>query len=642
MTILNFNTAELPEQISAIPIGIRAENEVTQVALDFSTWAEELGAGVVQLLLKRAPDTAPYPVVLTQSGSTATWTVSATDLAYKGTLLAEWIYTIGTRVKKSVVLRFYVMTDIGVPGSAPDPYEDWLGQLTALAAQAQADAGAADQSASSAAASAAAAAGSSSAAAASASSAADSATSAASSANTATSKAGEAGQSATAAAGSASTSTIKAGEAAASAANAADSESAAARAASTAAGSARDAADSATAAAGSAASASGSAAAAADAADAFARTTVPAAVASVNSAGAAQVAEVQAKGAEVIASIPADYTELISEVDDIKSEISVDVVAFNYTEGKTLSNVSGSKGAIIDDANRCVSDKIPYTWTGATRYYTSGEAQSCLIAFYDSSDTCLQTFVCPNANSPFRMINAETSVTGTVAYVRFSFMKNYPAKISANNAYTYPTYYSAGSAEDKSINSRIDAFSQEGRVLSDLAKARLIDLFKKTAWASASAESFLELFCDAVKVDGWIDVKDSVTVNSSGAVVATSSVLQASDLLDVGEAASISGEFRDGLPADLWWAVRCYGSDKGYIGAATDSDGGYGISWGRILTLPSGTRYIRFLLGPNQTASSPASLKGTYTGRLLWITLTDQAENAVEKAYVLSEVDELP
>ena len=143
MTTLIFRAGENPTQCSQIPLGIRAENEVTQVALDFSPWAEEFGAGVVQLLVRRDGDSSPYPVVLTQSGTTATWTVSATDLAKNGPLQAEFIYTVGTLVKKSEVLRFYVLRDIGAPGSAPDPYETWLETLTELAAQAQQDAAAA-------------------------------------------------------------------------------------------------------------------------------------------------------------------------------------------------------------------------------------------------------------------------------------------------------------------------------------------------------------------------------------------------------------------------------------------------------------------------------------------------------------------
>lgn len=136
MTTLQFIIGALPSAI--IPVGIREENDVSAVEVDFSAWAEEFGAGAMQLLVKRNGDTSAYPVVLTQIGTAATWTLSSTDLAKTGELLAEYVYTVSGQVKKSCVLRFFVVPDIGTPGSAPDPYQSWLAQLTALAAQTEA------------------------------------------------------------------------------------------------------------------------------------------------------------------------------------------------------------------------------------------------------------------------------------------------------------------------------------------------------------------------------------------------------------------------------------------------------------------------------------------------------------------------
>lgn len=136
MTTLKFIVGALPTAI--IPVGIREENDVSAVEVDFSAWAEEFGAGAMQLLVKRNGDASAYPVVLTQTGTEATWTLSSTDLAKTGDLLAEYVYTVGGQVKKSCVLHFYVVPDIGTPGSAPDPYQNWLAQLTALAAETEA------------------------------------------------------------------------------------------------------------------------------------------------------------------------------------------------------------------------------------------------------------------------------------------------------------------------------------------------------------------------------------------------------------------------------------------------------------------------------------------------------------------------
>ena len=67
-------------------------------------------------------------------GQTATWLVTSTDTAYKGAGLAEFVYTIGDQIAKSVVFNTTVLPDIGDHSETPpDPYEDWLDTLIDLA-----------------------------------------------------------------------------------------------------------------------------------------------------------------------------------------------------------------------------------------------------------------------------------------------------------------------------------------------------------------------------------------------------------------------------------------------------------------------------------------------------------------------------
>lgn len=148
MNIVNITLGVDTQPCSSITLGRRGENEVTQVAVDFSSWVEEFGAGVITLLAMRSQDTSAYPVVLSLDGNTATWDVTSTDTAYKGSGRAEYIYTVGEQIAKSVVFNTVVMQDIGEPSETPpDPYEDWLERLTELGAETQANAQAAEQSA---------------------------------------------------------------------------------------------------------------------------------------------------------------------------------------------------------------------------------------------------------------------------------------------------------------------------------------------------------------------------------------------------------------------------------------------------------------------------------------------------------------
>lgn len=111
-------------------------------------------------------------------------------------------------------------------------------------------------------------------------------------------------------------------------------------------------------------------------------------------------------------------------------------ISYNYETGKNLD----ANGLSTDDNNSCVSEFIPYTWTGDTRYYYGEQSSGYRICFYDSTKTLLMAFQSVYSEN-YRAINAENSVTGTVAYVRFSFKKNTAAKVTKNVASALPQYW---------------------------------------------------------------------------------------------------------------------------------------------------------------------------------------------------------
>ena len=136
------------ENCKTLLIGRRGENEVTTVAFNFTEWQTEFGSGVVDLYVKRFGDDSAYPVVLTIDGTVASWLVTATDTNIAGYGKAEYVYRVDGKIAKSAVFPFFVAEDIGQPASEPpDPYESWLEQLTALGAETEAHAQAAEQSA---------------------------------------------------------------------------------------------------------------------------------------------------------------------------------------------------------------------------------------------------------------------------------------------------------------------------------------------------------------------------------------------------------------------------------------------------------------------------------------------------------------
>lgn len=132
------------------------------------------------------------------------------------------------------------------------------------------------------------------------------------------------------------------------------------------------------------------------------------------------------------------YTDELAEVksafDNLDETVNGERIC-NYTMGKNID----SSGLLTDDPGSCASDFIPYLWTGSTRYYYGEQSDGYRICFYNSSKTFLQGYI-SNNNSEYRSINAEDQVTGTVAYVRFSFKKGFTA-YCVKNANPLPSAY---------------------------------------------------------------------------------------------------------------------------------------------------------------------------------------------------------
>jgi hypothetical protein len=346
MNIINIVLGVDTQPCSSITLGRRGENEVTQVVVDFSSWVEEFGAGVITLLAMRSQDTSAYPVVLTLDGNTATWDVTSTDTAYKGSGRAEYIYTVGEQIAKSVVFNTVVMQDIGEPSETPpDPYEDWLERLTELGAETQANAEAAQQSAENA------------------------AESAEDAVQSAASADGYAGQAETAAgfAQAAQTASEAARDAAQTAQASAESSATAAS------GSAASAASSATAAAGSASEASASASAAGASATAAGNAATQAEAAKTAAQAAQSAAEDAAEDAQQAAQqAHVEYEQLSGEVDDLSDEVAqqksaIETIAEIVTDTVELSE--NTQSAIREQGDTSYKNIwFPQTFVAGTEY----------------------------------------------------------------------------------------------------------------------------------------------------------------------------------------------------------------------------------------------------------------------------------
>lgn len=148
---------------------------------------------------------------------------------------------------------------------------------------------------------------------------------------------------------------------------------------------------------------------------------------------------------------------LIAEVDGLQNEVDrmrenmpeegqIDAIETaingkseqNYIEGYGLN----ADGTLYQNSNQSVSDKVPYTWTGTTRFTYGETSADYRICFYDENDTVLLTYI-SSSNSPHRNVSADSLET-TPSYVRFSFKKDFIGTLSENsNEESRITYYKA-------------------------------------------------------------------------------------------------------------------------------------------------------------------------------------------------------
>lgn len=134
--------------LGSLNVGYVGENNVTEIAFDFSDWYEDYGEGSPVLRLKRFGDSAAYPVVLDiEDGHIAVWTVTNTDLQNKGTGKGQLQYMVDEAVKKSIVFDFTVANALESTDEVPDPYEDWMDDLIRLTAESETNAFNAQESA---------------------------------------------------------------------------------------------------------------------------------------------------------------------------------------------------------------------------------------------------------------------------------------------------------------------------------------------------------------------------------------------------------------------------------------------------------------------------------------------------------------
>lgn len=113
-------------------IGHRGEALTRQVIYDLTKLIEDLGDGSASFVYKNPEGVQYTPVHQRRVDNFAVWTIDATDASCYGQGLAELRFYPGSEgddVYKTIVFRTFVAQSLGVPGPAPEPYEDVLEEM---------------------------------------------------------------------------------------------------------------------------------------------------------------------------------------------------------------------------------------------------------------------------------------------------------------------------------------------------------------------------------------------------------------------------------------------------------------------------------------------------------------------------------
>lgn len=154
-----------------------------------------------------------------------------------------------------------------------------------------------------------------------------------------------------------------------------------------------------------------------------------------------------------------DLTAQSDRIDDLYNTV-FGITTRNFVEDKNISRTTATLGQLVDDEGKCVSEFISYTWTGDAVYFYNESSGDYTIAFYDSSKNCLKAYQ-GNTSQPRRKINADTGVTGTVAYVRFSFKKGTTGVIKSADTDDATVYWTAVSTTTDNLSSDVDALQED-------------------------------------------------------------------------------------------------------------------------------------------------------------------------------------
>lgn len=127
-----------------IPLGRVGENEITEVAFDYSCWIDAYGEGEFRLVHRRNCDSAALPIEIAAEGGRITWTLTEADTAAQGEGEAQLTYYASSgKIKKSAIYKTMTTRSLTSGENTPQPYRGFVDTVLAAAQEAETAAAAA-------------------------------------------------------------------------------------------------------------------------------------------------------------------------------------------------------------------------------------------------------------------------------------------------------------------------------------------------------------------------------------------------------------------------------------------------------------------------------------------------------------------
>lgn len=127
---------DLMGQPFTLYLGRQGEKDARTLTFDLSCMKKKFGQGTLALAMKSPAGGDPFPVAVDVSGDTATWTVSNVETDTPGEGEAQFTYTVNGVIKKTVIYKTKVDASLTpLSETAPDPFDNWLDELTQIGGQ---------------------------------------------------------------------------------------------------------------------------------------------------------------------------------------------------------------------------------------------------------------------------------------------------------------------------------------------------------------------------------------------------------------------------------------------------------------------------------------------------------------------------